>query len=351
MKGQLQIGFNWVFILIAGAVILLFFAGIVVKQKDISDRSLAQDVVGTMDSIFTAARVADKTRNVIPLRGLSDFAFEFGCSEGVSTVSLEGKPFQEENTVDPLFAPSRVKGTHLFLLSLPYNFPYKVSDFLMLSSPSIQYVVVGKTDIAFIEEFLNQTEGLNVDYAPSAKFTVDGIGSVRVVDLDGSTIISGGTVPEALFDVADEFVSGVSISIAGIQYYRKEGNKWVGLHNDILPLFSLKGKRDAAKYAAIFADNDEYYWCTMQKVFKRISFVNKVYLAKLKEMEEYYSSKEKVVCVQQVKDLAVAVEAHQSLAEICTREQCDGLLEQAKKIKTLNEGLQQGVTTCEVQLY
>ncbi len=112
----------------------------------------------------------------------------------------------------------------------------------------------------------------------------------------------------------------------------------------------MKGKRDAAKYAAIFADNDEYYWCTMQKVFKRISFVNKVYLAKLKEMEEYYSSKEKVVCVQQVKDLAVAVEAHQSLAEICTREQCDGLLEQAKKIKTLNEGLQQGVTTCEVQL-
>ena len=56
-KAQIQVTFNWVYILIAGAVILLFFIGIVVKQKAVSEENLATDVVRVMESIFTGAGV------------------------------------------------------------------------------------------------------------------------------------------------------------------------------------------------------------------------------------------------------------------------------------------------------
>ena len=42
-KGQVEVTFNWVYILIAGAVILLFFVSLVVRQKRIFYKHL--DVV------------------------------------------------------------------------------------------------------------------------------------------------------------------------------------------------------------------------------------------------------------------------------------------------------------------
>ena len=66
-SGQVQITFNWIYILIAGAVILLFFVGIVVKQKVVSEERLATDVVDILDSIFTAAGVSSKTKIFIDL--------------------------------------------------------------------------------------------------------------------------------------------------------------------------------------------------------------------------------------------------------------------------------------------
>ena len=78
-KAQIQVTFSWVYILIAGAVILLFFIGIVVKQKSISEENLATDVVRVMESIFTGAGVSEKTKNFVDISGLADYTLYFNC--------------------------------------------------------------------------------------------------------------------------------------------------------------------------------------------------------------------------------------------------------------------------------
>src|SRR3989344_3370187 len=83
-KGQIEVTFNWVYVLIAGAVIILFFVGIAVKQKASSERALSSDVVRIMESIFTSAGVSEKTKNIIDVSGLSEYTLQFSCSDGVS---------------------------------------------------------------------------------------------------------------------------------------------------------------------------------------------------------------------------------------------------------------------------
>ncbi len=344
--GQIQIGFNWIFVLIAGAVILLFFAGIIVKQKSVAESQLNQEVVSLLDSIFVAAQAADKTTTVLPLRGLETEVLEFDCEEGVSYFSIEGSGFREENAVDPLFAPAEVRGDRLFLMSLPYDFPYKVADFLMITDPNHRYVVVG-TFTPFVEEFLNQTEGFTVDYAIDSfeGVTVAKEDTVRVVDTDGGFVVNGGSVPGVFSSLEDGRVSAVSFTPSNVRYYQKKGNTWSLLGES--PLLLSGGKRDAAKYAAIFAENDAVYWCGMEKMLKRMGFVSQVYVGKAKEMVTFYDTEEEFLCKSDASLIEDAVRKQQGLASVCTATSCNGLLEQVDAIKEKNTLLRE----CGVQLY
>ena len=70
-KAQIQFTFNWIYILIAGMVILIFFVSIVAKQKTSSEEHLNAEVVRVMESIFTASGVSEKTKNFIEKKILS----------------------------------------------------------------------------------------------------------------------------------------------------------------------------------------------------------------------------------------------------------------------------------------
>ena len=65
-KAQIETQFNWLFILVAGAVILIFFAGIVIKQKSSSEQKIAENVMTDLQSIFTGGSVSTGTLMVFP---------------------------------------------------------------------------------------------------------------------------------------------------------------------------------------------------------------------------------------------------------------------------------------------
>src|SRR3989344_8866855 len=132
-KGQIEVTFNWVYVLIAGAVIILFFVGIAVKQKASSEKTLSGDLVRIMESIFASAGASEKTKNIIDVSGLADYTFQFSCNDGVSEFSLKDTESQRrQNAIDPIFSPAEIKTTQLILWSLPYKLPFKVTDFLFI---------------------------------------------------------------------------------------------------------------------------------------------------------------------------------------------------------------------------
>src|SRR3989344_8568467 len=122
-RGQLELTFNWVYILIAGTVILLFFVALVARQKQVSEERLSGDVVEVMSSILAGAGVSEKTKNFIDASGLADYTLYFQCLDGVGEFGIKDRPARIQNSIDPIFAPREVQSSRIVTWSLPYTMP------------------------------------------------------------------------------------------------------------------------------------------------------------------------------------------------------------------------------------
>ncbi len=365
-SGQIEITFNWVYILIAGAIILLFFIGIVVKQKAVSEERLAIDVVDIMDSIFTGASVSEKTKQTIDTSGLADYTLFFDCSEGVSEFGIKEQAASEKNAIQPVFAPHELQTSRLLLWSLPYYLPYKVIDFLFVTSINTKYFIVGN-DQEFISEFLNSTEGFNVEYVSAQDYPnldPEGNFQVRIIDVSGT--FNTQPIPPELTALEDSKVTLISFldDTQKVNYYQKENNAWRWLNRKEGPIqiVSLGGERDAAKYAAIFAADDEVYKCNLGKAFQRLQYLNEIYGGKniyqgtaggkLKEMIDYYAERpEETIgepCLDYLQvfgpNLLSSMRMFQNQVQVCqstyqSGSQCTDLVSTAEEIRQINQDL------------
>ena len=306
-KGQVELVFNWMYILIAGGVILLFFVGIVMRQKDISEQQLGDQVIHILQSIFTGSGVSENTKNFIDTSGLQHYEFEFSCTDGVSRFGIVGQGGTVEDTVQPIFSPERLQTPRLILWSLPYKLPYKVTDFLFVTSQNTQYAIFG--DDEFAAEFVKATGGdsskpvdpaaspapassssnsnkelsFNVKSYDDDQYEDIDIGKqyqIRIVDIGGLQISPDKEVPISLKNTPDIKATAVVISAdhSTATFYRKRANLWKQW-SDPIPIISITpdDEKDAAAYAAIFAGSPELYICNMQKAFARIPYVTKIY--------------------------------------------------------------------------
>lgn len=357
---QIEVTINWFYVLIAGAVILLFFVGLIVNQKTVSEKHLAVDIVGMMDSIFTGAGVSEKTKQPIDTGGLADYTLNFACEEGVSKFGIESLEIAAEDEIHPLFSPSKIQTNQLLLWSLPFRFPFKVIDFLFVSSINTKYVLLG-SDRQFIDEFMNVTEGFNREYALDLTQIDPGKNyQLRIIDLDGT--IATQAIPENLLAVEDEQLSLASFSDNGaieqVTYYQKSGAQWQQSTSllSATPIVSLGGERAAAKYAAIFAADEQMYRCNMQKAFRRLQLLTEVYGGdkiyqqpggKLEELRQYYLLRPELgaICLGHLENYEPNVRrplmSLQNQAPACRLDfsACQELIPEARDLQTANQNL------------
>jgi len=356
-KAQLQLTFNWIYILIAGVVILLFFVGIILKGQTVAEQSLEQDIVRIVESILIGAGVSENTKNFIDVSGLTDYILEFKCEDDFASLGIKGGAFKEI-PIEPVFAPLELRTSGLILWSVPYELPFKVIDLLMATSVNTKYFVVG--DGEFKEELekavkFEQGDRVRFNFDFEGNFDLGGNYQARVVYLEPI----GSDVPGGL--QGEEKVTAVDISGREITYYTAVNGRWAA-DGGAIPLISLPGEKEAAKYAAIFAGNAESYKCNMRKAFKRLEYVTKVYEGKLNELLEYYENP--LADNQQNCKFILKEKKPDNMADVfnfqfkswivgCKTEArredfsyCVGLLEPAEKLRNLNEELR----SC-IQLY
>lgn len=360
-KAQIQVTFHWIYVLIAGAVILLFFFSLIFSQKGRSEEHLRQDIVRIVESIFTAASLSEKTKTTVDTN-LDQYALQFSCREGVGEYGLKGGSATVQDSVHPLFSPAEVQAVQLSLWSLPYKLPFKVIDFLLVTSPTIKYVVIGSTP--FAEEFLDETKPdaairfrINTQAAvPGELATVDpGKNTpIRFIDVTGGAIKENDYVPEKVRSLDDDKVTAVVFTgETTIEYYQKKEEQWQ--KQGSVTIVSLGGERDAARYAAVFAQNAKMYECTMQKAFRRLQYLNEIYGGKeitaavaggkLKEMTVFYDahpdSTSTQACRPFLSALQQALQSHSNAVGACLTQPaaCLELVSSAQHIRQMNEQL------------
>ncbi len=356
-QGQMQMPFHWIYVLIAGGVILLFFVSIVVKQKESATQQLGTEVNRILESIVGAASVSESTKSVISTAGLVDETLYFQCTISKNAESrgamleygLVGKGAPITDTIVPIFAPAQIKGTQLFLWSLPYKLPFKIIDLLYVTGPTVHYFLVGESGLA--EEFLKEAKSsadtkfkINVEKVTDISSISSPPGmTVRIVDYTGVAVQDGAAVPAMLQTKADAEVSAVAFGDGKkVTFFRKEGKAWK--LDGVTTLFSLSGELDALRYAAIFAANKEMFDCGMRQAFKRAMLVSAVYAGRGQQVIDAPLS-QAGVCPVKVSGLHELIGKQKSLAESCVAlypDSCADLVANAAQIKELNSKLEDG---------
>jgi len=274
-KSQISIQFHWIFILIAGIIILGFFIGIALRQKTVSEKRLALDIKEKFNEIFAGAGVSESTAIEIAVPKVE---IEFSCIGNVSRYILKDEGVSQDTVHDIIFAPDLVKSKSTIITwAMPWKMPFNVQNFLMITSPDVRYIFVysyGGQGIAM--DLMNATP----DTITKEMYHVNDIENifdkknsrVRFVFLQIRP-----QMPADFKGVDDEVVSAVEIQPNRyVQFYKKEGNSFE-MKSYPTDSFDIIEGDNVIVYAAIFAGDIEMYRCNMAKAYSRLSYVAGIY--------------------------------------------------------------------------
>jgi hypothetical protein len=282
-RGQIEIQFNWIFVLAVGALILLFFTMIMLKHKSASEQTTNLLVSRDIRAIMAGSEVSKDTVNFLDLHNV---ALNFECNR-----YRVGSGKSENIEVMSVFAPSRIKD-RMLTWTLAWETPYRATNFLYFTSRNVRYILVGNNNLAllvnrtmreeFNKEIIEESELNNLENKHDEQ--------VRLVFFDAAV-----TMPTAFKKMRDSSVSALAVEGSStkdkgeIEFFRKDGNAFASDGESYyLKLPSLMG--------AIFTDDIDVYKCAMENAFKKLRVVSKIYADKTEELQSHYAAKGDTAC-------------------------------------------------------
>jgi hypothetical protein len=276
-KAQVEIQFNWIFVLIAGFIILLFFISIVYKQKSSADVNLAADISEDFKAILTGAGLSTRTVNVIQL---PDISINFECSaNGDSWFGIDQEKTGVKNRLETeaVFAPDTIKGNEMITLALEFDAPFKIMNLLFVTSPGVRYIFVGngledaynKLPDEMNKERIQLSELANLKDLKNYK--------VKLVFLESTPAL-----PDAFKNMADNDVSAIHVLQNTVDFYSKKGDYFASEGTVVVsdPILI---------YGAIFSQDFESCFCNIRKVYKRLGYVAEIYSSREKALQQYFT--------------------------------------------------------------
>lgn len=263
-KKGFEIQFNWIFVLVIGAAILLFFASLVFKQRDLSEAASKTNLLRSFQDLIEAASVSIDTSS---LTSIPKSNIKVECSR----ISAGGTSRQYQNLI--LFAPSSIKGSKLVSQTSAFNIPYRSSNILYITSQEMRYIFIGNNELY---KEINRTLPAELSkenyssYDPS-KIKDTNNYKVRLIFVNSNLPANA---PQSLEKMPNSDVTAIKISgdkeKGTVDFYQKNGNAWSPKKSSV-----YIGKHSLL--ASIYTDTEELYSCNMRNVFSRAKLVTEVY--------------------------------------------------------------------------
>jgi hypothetical protein len=288
-NGQIQVQLNWIFVLIAGAIILTFFVSMILVFKGGSEEQLNYKVLSKLDTLFTGAGVSVGTTSLIEIPKAE---IEFSCDAfRISQAKIDfGKRL--------VFSPSRLEGDRLVTFTHDWSVPFRVDNFLFVTSPQVAYYFIYDSEQLLAEEEFEKLPPSLMAYNDQEEIafnkkllhigdvgnlTYKGNYLVRFVFFDGDPT----TLDLSAFDrLQNHEVTALSFEGSGLKgivnfFQRSEEGDFALINSS-----TYVGK--AGLYGAMFMDNHFDYNCVMSKAFQRLNKVARVYQLRSKVIQDEY---------------------------------------------------------------
>ncbi len=285
-RAQFEIQFNWIFVLAVGAIILLFFSIVILKQKNVSDETTNMFVSRSIKAILVGAEVSADTVNFLDL---PEVEINFECSK-----YRVGSGKSENIDIMSVFAPSKIKSSEMMTWTLDWNMPYRVTNFLYLTSPHIRYILV---EDPAAEPSYKLARQISEDMPKEMNKELAGVDQLSNIKNEGDD-----KVRFVFFDtdVGDSMLSKFSrmnhkditaLKINGdgergsVEFFEKDKDT-----NTFVSQGTSYYIKKPSLVGAVFADDIEVYNCAMENSFKKLKMVTSIYEEKTENLEDYYNN-------------------------------------------------------------
>jgi hypothetical protein len=291
-RGVVEVQFNWIFILIAGGVILFFFVSLISKQQATSEFSSNVDVLQYIDKLISGTETETATTRNITINNLN-----LKVSDGSITLAdkrIEGKSLKNKI----VFAPDLIKGNKLITHSLSWSCPYKVTNFLYLTSNEIRYMIANNTaDIDKREDpFLEQISSLMPAFTTieMKEYISDDIDlekynnyEVRFIFFN-KTVLPKITIPkDSKYTVSALNIEPLDFSETIDGYGKVYFYRWDEDRNMFLPSGTSYYLKKESLLGAIISDDVKLYDENMKKAMTKLNLITNLSYSKEIKLKDY----------------------------------------------------------------
>lgn len=278
-KGQVTEQFNWVFAIIAGSIILLFFLFVIGQIKVSSDAKLAVTVLNNFDAILTGSSVTANSLNVIDSSKL--LAFDISCEkDGFSELTLVGSNSRISLNQRLLYSPLTTSGQRFYLYVAPVERPFNLGNAMLLTGDNVLFAIYN-TDSS---EGLNDIYSLfpeNISAELVTMFTNNHKSYDKIVVLSDSrapdfsnsydSVHGEGILRKKNVMWIDLDFVGTRATVANV--YEKEAKDKLLKPSGKVDLFS----NEFALFLS-FSKSLDFYKCNFNKINSKMRVVAKIYL-------------------------------------------------------------------------
>jgi len=178
-KKGITLPFHWIFILVAGGLILAFFFSIAAKQKALSDDKLALSLVQSVDVVFEMSESSEGTSQFIPLpkKGIS-----FVCSKGCDCYIQTGSARKSFGS-NIIFSEKNIDSAQAVVWSLPWTVPFRAANLLYVTDPETRKIVVYNAEDKMSVDILRKLQDILPDNIIFEFYT---LAQFNAVSFDGS---------------------------------------------------------------------------------------------------------------------------------------------------------------------
>ncbi len=130
-RGIVSVQFNWIFVLVAGGLILAGTVTFILMNRDVNEKQDYSEALESIKTFITGAYASKGKSLALPLNGLV-------MTYDESQLRLGGSVISEYM----LFAPHLIKGEKLLIWSDDFSVPYLVTNVAYMTTPQVRYVFV-----------------------------------------------------------------------------------------------------------------------------------------------------------------------------------------------------------------
>jgi hypothetical protein len=265
-KKGIDVQLTWIFVLITGAVIFMFFMTVVSKQKELAEDKASLAVKNRMSSLFSLAGASSSAYNTFESGGAE---VTFTCDQPEDASFRVGKRGASESLPGIVFSQSTLRGKDISTWSLDWLLPYRGETFLMVTNHRTKYIFYKAGDDTFIpwivEDFPKDLDPTVITADGDSRLGSSGYDAYVIVQKQGSELADFRG-----FTRASENVYVLTISPAGANKNYGSIKFEKAHHNEENTGYYY---RKEMLYGAIFAPEFSYYKCMMQRAFTRAKTV------------------------------------------------------------------------------